>query len=239
MKKYISLLIYLLTIFAYSQNIKIVYNLKYHINLDTITNKNSKEIYSHIIKGIPNIQGELVILNEESNFKQLGYLTRNKNSKQNFISNYYSNTVSKKVYSLQGNSLLGDSKIIYDNMYYNFSDFNWELTKETKKIGNYICFKAVGVKKSVKVEALKRNFNEDLVAWYCPELPYSFGPELFVGLPGLVFEAYNANGQGKHWLIDKIIRNHKIEIIKPKGKALHYVEAEKMLLDDFNKFMKK
>lgn len=239
MKVLIIIFIYFSTIISNSQNLKIVYNIKYHVNIDTIFQPAQKDYYSHIANGINNIKGELTILNKQSNFKQLGNFTKSKISKDNFINNFYTNTETKKVYSLQGNFKFSNLKLGYDNMYYNFFDFDWQLTKETKKIGKYLCYKAVGVRKSVKVEALKRNFSEDLVVWYCPEFPYSFGPELFVGLPGLVFEAYNANGQGVHWLVDKIIRNYKSEIIQPKGKSLHYVEAEKLMLEEFNKFIKK
>lgn len=54
------------------------------------------------------------------------------------------------------------------------SEKEWALQNETKIIGNYTC------KKAVK--------QEDIIAWYCPELPINDGPYLYRGLPGLILE---------------------------------------------------
>jgi GLPGLI family protein len=57
----------------------------------------------------------------------------------------------------------------------------WELTSETKKIGNYTCFKA---------KYIAKNGNKNLTdeVWYTPEIPVQFGPTNYIGLPGLVLE---------------------------------------------------
>lgn len=83
---------------------------------------------------------------------------------------------------------------------------NWKLIDETKKIGDYNCFKAELVipvsekekqsyeeflKKEEKKPALfKMNKPEDKVVtvWYTPEIPVSFGPDNYWGLPGLILE---------------------------------------------------
>lgn len=65
------------------------------------------------------------------------------------------------------------------------NEIPWQLTKESKKIGNYTCFKATkeyveksgGFQNTIKVEA-----------WYAPEIPLKFGPKQYVGLPGLIVE---------------------------------------------------
>jgi GLPGLI family protein len=58
---------------------------------------------------------------------------------------------------------------------------DWELTSETKKIGNYTCFKA---------KYISKNGNKNLIdeVWYTPEIPVQFGPTNYIGLPGLVLE---------------------------------------------------
>ncbi|MCF6183585.1 MAG: GLPGLI family protein [Bacteroidales bacterium] len=65
-------------------------------------------------------------------------------------------------------------------------DLNWKFSNEKKQIGNYTCYKATGIKlgknKNFQVTETK------MTAWYCPELPYQFGPFEAVGLPGLVLE---------------------------------------------------
>lgn len=82
----------------------------------------------------------------------------------------------------------------------------WKLIAETKKIGDYNCFKAELVipvsekqkkeyeeflKKEEKKPALfKMEKPEDKVitAWYTPEIPVNFGPNNYWGLPGLILE---------------------------------------------------
>ena len=82
----------------------------------------------------------------------------------------------------------------------------WKLIDETKKIGDYNCFKAEltipvsekqkkeyeeFLKKEEKKPALfKMEKPEDKVitAWYTPEIPVNFGPDNYWGLPGLILE---------------------------------------------------
>jgi len=61
-------------------------------------------------------------------------------------------------------------------------DLKWKIEKETKKIDQYTCYKATALTldsdgKSQPVEA-----------WFCPEIPFAFGPRGFGGLPGLILE---------------------------------------------------
>lgn len=62
---------------------------------------------------------------------------------------------------------------------------NWNINNETKKIGEYTCYKATCVKEFYNNKGLRR---KDIIAWFCPELPYQFGPLEFNGLPGLILE---------------------------------------------------
>ncbi|RZK81254.1 MAG: GLPGLI family protein [Pedobacter sp.] len=62
---------------------------------------------------------------------------------------------------------------------------DWKLTKESKKIGNYTCYKATSTK---QVEGPKGMVNVGLTAWYAPEIPVRFGPKQYSNLPGLILE---------------------------------------------------
>jgi len=62
---------------------------------------------------------------------------------------------------------------------------NWIITTETKKIGNFLCYKATLID---VVENSKGRFEHPVIAWFCPEIPYNFGPLKFGGLPGLIVE---------------------------------------------------
>lgn len=70
-----------------------------------------------------------------------------------------------------------------------YNPLDWKITNKTKKIGDYVCFKALA-----KDKIITRNGQfkyNDVVAWFTPEIPLSFGPKNFVGLPGLVLEVEN------------------------------------------------
>lgn len=92
----------------------------------------------------------------------------------------------------------GYSGIIYQtpSMVYVYNEFHklfsyetfykdWKITTEEKLIDGRKCYKAIGTY-SVYYKDLV--FNHALVAWFCPELPYSYGPKGYGGLPGLILE---------------------------------------------------
>ena len=63
---------------------------------------------------------------------------------------------------------------------------NWELHNETKRIDNYLCYKATNVNRVDNGSG--RIFNHPVIAWYCPQLPYSYGPNGYSNLPGLILQ---------------------------------------------------
>jgi GLPGLI family protein len=60
--------------------------------------------------------------------------------------------------------------------------FDWVLINETKKIGAFNCLKATCHFRG-----------RDYIAWYTLEIPVSYGPWKFQGLPGLILEVYTPN----------------------------------------------
>jgi len=116
----------------------------------------------------------------------------------------------------------------------------WELGTETKKIGNYTCYKATMVKvdKSVDFGSIfgrrgRGNQQEkedskteeevrtiEVTAWYTPQLPVSSGPNSYGGLPGLILEL---SAGRTTMLCTEIVLNPSdaLEIDKPtKGKEV-------------------
>lgn len=61
----------------------------------------------------------------------------------------------------------------------------WKITNESKEIMGYKCYKAIGEKVVINSAGTFRN---DIIAWFCPQLPYQFGPMGYGKLPGLIFE---------------------------------------------------
>lgn len=108
-------------------------------------------------------------------------------------------------------------------------EIDWQLTSETKNIGNYTCYKATFSKQvekhnislnTGKVKEVKEMVTKVTTAWYTPQIPISNGPKEYQGLPGLILEI---NDGHTTIVCTEIIINptEKIEIIKPKkGKVV-------------------
>lgn len=113
---------------------------------------------------------------------------------------------------------LKDNKHIHSKMFdgkeyhiFRKNKLQFELTNEQKKIGGYICFKAVAQE---TVHYFGSSNEVYYTAWYCPEIPYNYGPALFYGLPGLVLEADILNT--KYIATNINIIKECIEIQQPK-----------------------
>jgi len=89
--------------------------------------------------------------------------------------------------------LMGKVFLIKDNLV----AYDWELTGETKNIGNYTCYKAKFEREEedIQINMIDGEVKEEkvtkkrtLVAWYTPDVPISNGPRDYGGLPGLILE---------------------------------------------------
>jgi len=87
----------------------------------------------------------------------------------------------------------------------------WILTKETKKIGQYVCYRA----------ELKYS-NNTIEAWYTTEIKISAGPKGYYGLPGLILELRKGKSTVRFDSI-QLFSNEKIEIQPP-------TEGEKIIV---------
>lgn len=66
--------------------------------------------------------------------------------------------------------------------------YDWEITKETKMINNYLCYKAIA-NLNWENQHSKTTNRQQYTVWFTPEIPLPFGPMGLDGLPGLVLEA--------------------------------------------------
>ncbi|PIF59977.1 GLPGLI family protein [Flavobacterium sp. 2] len=104
-------------------------------------------------------------------------------------------------------------------------DNNWQLTNETKTINGYLCYKALIQK---KVPMKKTNNRIEVIAWYCPTIPLSYGPKEFGGLPGLILELHDDKIV---YLVSKIDINSNldIKINEVKGKIITEENFDKIV----------
>lgn len=132
----------------------------------------------------------------------------------------------------QNGSLFRYSNLLGNNIYVEEkSQKNWNLTNESKFIDGYECFKATSVYKVINGE---KEFNHPVIAWFCPTIPYNFGPSGYSGLPGLILELQVRNVT---FGVETIDFNSKkdFEINKKTMKILDEEEYKKAL-DKFNDF---
>ena len=89
----------------------------------------------------------------------------------------------KKNIILEQKSFLGDDFLVQSSI----SELKWQLINEKRIIGKYTCYKAKLELKNNSPSRKKAPFTT-YIAWYCPDIPFSYGPFDFNGLPGLILE---------------------------------------------------
>lgn len=126
--------------------------------------------------------------------------------------------------------------------------YNWVMSDETKKIGNYTCMKATLVfpvtqeqldqfqkfkekqdKNSTQFFTPNEPKDRVVEAWFTLDIPVSHGPSDFWGLPGLIMELHDGN---TIYLCSKITLNpkDKFSIKKPKtGQKVSKKEFEALV----------
>lgn len=141
---------------------------------------------------------------------------------------------------IQNQEFYGKKFLVKDKL----QEIEWVMTKESKQIGNYACFKATASIPTAQLNWFNFSWGElrnneatqteaesltEVVAWYTPQIPISQGPSEFWGLPGLILEV---NVGTTVMLCSKIIMNpnEKIKIeIPEKGKVVGKMEYKEII----------
>lgn len=101
----------------------------------------------------------------------------------------------------------------------------WKLENETKYIGEHLCYKASS--EQIVINS-KGTFKHPITAWYCPNIPFSFGPKGYTALPGLILELQERNLIYGAFKID--LKKENDIIAEPKkGKVLTEEEYNKII----------
>ena len=155
---------------------------------------------------------------------------------------------------VEENEFFGKQFLVTDSI----KSLDWQITKESKTIGQYIAFKATAMKKvdpndysmarpkkkderenaETKNDTAQPQDPMDMIeipeeievtAWFTPQIPVSNGPGEYAGLPGLILEL---NVYRTTLLCSKIVMNPKeAEKIEPpkKGKEVTREEYVKIV----------
>ena len=150
---------------------------------------------------------------------------------------YFKNLKEKRF--VNKTEIMGKTFLIKDSI----PNYQWQLTSETKNIGNYTCYKASFTKEvqnmmmtveNGETKQTKKSETITTTAWYTPQIPISNGPTIYHGLPGLILEI----NDGKTTIVcTEIVLNpsEKITISEPdKGKIVSQAAYDK-IRDEKNK----
>lgn len=228
-------LIFILTIFlsinSFSQNIsgKVTYVVSMtpisDKKLDSLSKKSElKNVKMNkwlrdILKNTPNVNAYLDFIKGESIYYVEGKMEIDGKSILNMNrtlaggdNKIYKNTKTKEY--LQEN--------IRENLLIEKEEKKWKITQESKQIGEYLCFKAIDIEST--------NTKMKPIAWFTPQIPVSFGPLEYNGLPGLVILVEMSN---RTISASKIVINPKEKIVLKK-----LIKGDRITEEKYNEKMK-
>ena len=178
MKKLLTLFSYcvMLSSFAFAQKLEVTYQEVTNVNIDEFKNSAKvevngssstipKEVYDNMIKSMQEPKEYLLkIYDNETNYKKVEK-----------IDNQQTNGMKISVsFGGSGNDLYNKSYVIKDQL----TNYNWILSRETKKFNGFDVKKATATVDSTKI----------ITAWYAPSIAVKDGPGMYNGLPGLILE---------------------------------------------------
>ncbi|MCX7551392.1 GLPGLI family protein [Xanthomarina sp. F2636L] len=188
--KLFSILIFVfISVFINAQSINEVnYKIFMKEDLNTKMDPQIKNRIEDINKAINQIECRLVFNNQFSVFKQIKKLGIDDNDLSHKIASVF---VNGDYYVDLDNKNKMIQKWFSDELFnisIQFKSLEWEITKETKQIGKYLCYKATSIR-YVSNSISNTNKEFTTTVWFTPEIPFPFGPQGMDGLPGLVLEA--------------------------------------------------
>lgn len=174
-------------LFAQQKNVAVEYTVKIHDEegLSFSNNPSARRLFEQAMANADNLSFSLIITDSGSKFYENSSLSKSGDG----------------VFKMNATLFTGYDSVVFqyfDNLYSasNFIDReimvkedlkdNWQLHNETKMIDNYQCYKATNVNRVDNGSG--KIFNHPVTAWYCPKLPYSYGPNGYSNLPGLILE---------------------------------------------------
>ena len=240
MKK-ILLLIILVSFVSFSQDFqgKAFYMSKINVDkswMDNMRSPTRKAYMEDMIKKNTEKNYVLEFSSTESFYTEKEKIEIGESQGYNWMATYIGDNIGKLYKNLQDKETINETEMM--GKFFLISDpieqIKWKMTGETKKIGQYNCYKAT-YEKEVQERVFSfgsQNQNQnnlitkkvEVSAWFTPEIPVSTGPSWYQGLPGLILEV---NDNNTTILCTKIVINptDKSKIKKPKrGKVISNVD---------------
>lgn len=219
--------IYLIFIFNFStaQSGKIEYGVLVDLDMSNVV-KSKVDFFNQMMSDANSLKFELAFNKHTSSFTNIESLQNNSVSQVKMLNiaraaftpdtDVYINHIEEKEINKKSDGTIVGGK---------YGKNNWKISAESKKIAGYLCYKAI--KESPFTNRQGELKFTEIIAWFAPNLPYSFGPKNFYGLPGLILELTENKTT---YLVTKIKLFIKdLEIHFPKGKIITKEEYDKKL----------
>ena len=227
MLKKTTLLLFFVSISFSQNNLAVTYKVKIEDEKDLFSsNTTLRNYFVKAIQNSPLLEFKLICKKDMSKFYDSTIFTNLDLSQKQTLLSFSS--YSGIIYD-EKKFLYKQSMILGNNIFLKKEKKNdWVLQNETKEINGFLCYKATSTNKIVYGEKV---FNHPVTAWYCPTLPYNFGPNGYSGLPGLILELNDGNIS---YVVKKInLSKNKTVIEIPKGKTMSEEEYLKKIKERF------
>jgi GLPGLI family protein len=149
------------------------------------TNSSARKLFDRAISNADNLSFNLIIIDSVSKFYVLPGLEKSESEAFKIYSTLFTGYTGI-VFQYANNIYTASSFIDREVMIKENLKTNWVLHNDTKMIDNYLCYKATNTNTIDNGQG--KTFNHPVIAWYCPKLPYSYGPNGYSNLPGLILE---------------------------------------------------
>jgi len=249
MKKCITLIIVILSLTSYAQNVngQAFYESKTSVKMSEIGRKdmdeNMRKMIAERMKNYLEKSFVLTFNDDESIYVEEEKLeTESKGGMMNIMMGSFSPGIQYK--NLERNQII-EEREFYGKQFLlkdTINNLEWTFEKESKQIGQYVVFKATAMKKMEENNLGLARRNEDkekelkngnelkvskemiVTAWYTPQIPVKNGPGEFSGLPGLILEL---NFYRTTILCSKIVMNpNETTVIKAPKKGKEVTRKE-------------
>lgn len=217
MKKIYFILLFTLPLF--SQNYRITYgksNSSTQEDLDKIKDINVKNNIIGINQSFDQLEYELLVNDKYAVFQYVKKLKLPNFNARAIIAgggdgiHYYDQEMKNEIFEVE---MSGKKHYIKSSIY----KYKWAISNETKVINDFVCYLA---NTTLPYDDFRGKGVIELEVWFCPEFPLPYGPDIYFGLPGLVFEANQKNSKIKFYLkkIEKLEETQPIKI--PDNKTI-------------------
>ena len=226
MKKQLLLLLLCLSLVSYAQlnkfkNGTIIYETYLNTDIKKDLNNVSKEIRTKIFKLLKKAKKINCILKFKNNKTLFSLKDKMENDAEKGLNIakigiqgvYYTDIFKNEI--IHQNESFGKLFLISKK------PIKWKLTQEKKNIGTYLCYKATA---EIKGENRSGFFTKKIIAWYAIDIPLSFGPKDYSGLPGLIIKLQEGR---RTFILTKINLNKTENIIIKKPAKGEKVSSEK------------